>query len=136
VIDSVRVPSSDARTWAMLSHLAGLANFTSVPFGNILAPLIIYLFKKDQDPFIAEHGKESLNFQITVTIAGIALLLAYVTTFFVTIIGTRNAWPWPLIVIACLVLLLVFDVVNVAVAAVRSYNGDHARYPLSIRFLR
>jgi uncharacterized Tic20 family protein len=136
VTETVPVPSSDARTWAMLSHLAGLANFTTVPFGNILAPLIIYFTKKDVDPFIDEHVKESLNFQISVTIVGCFLLFAYVATFFVAIIGTRNAWPWPLIVIVCLVLLLIFDVVNVVVAAIRSYNGEHVRYPVSFRFLR
>jgi uncharacterized protein len=136
VTETAPVPSSDARTWAMLSHLAGLANFTSVPFGNIVAPLVIYLFRKDQDPFIAEQVKESLNFQLSVTIVGCFLLFAYVVTFFVAIIGTRNAWPWPLIVIACLVLWLIFDIVNVVVAAVRSYNGDHFRYPVSLRFLR
>ena len=132
----VPVPSSDARTWAMLSHLAGLANFTSVPFGNILAPLIIYFTKKDVDPYIAQHCKQSLKFQITVTILGCLLLCAYVTTFFVTIIGTRNAWPWPLAVFACLVVFLIFDVVSIAVAAVRSYNGEYFHYPFSFRFLR
>jgi uncharacterized Tic20 family protein len=130
------IPSSEARTWAMVSHLAALAIFTNVPFGNLLGPLIVYLIKKDQDPFIAEQGKESLNFQITVTIIGVLLLLGYIASFLVTIFGTKNAWPWPLIVIPWFVLLAFFDVVYIAYAAARSYNGEHFRYPLSIRFLR
>lgn len=120
----------------MGSHLAGLAVFLSVPFGNIIAPLAIFLAKKDQDPFIAEQAKESLNFQITVTIVGILLLLGYIASFIVVMLGTRDAWPWPLIIFPWLVLLAVFNVVSIVFAAVRSYNGEHYRYPVSIRFLR
>ena len=54
--------SKDARNMAMLCHL--LAIFT-----GFLGPLIIWLIKKDEDPFVDEHGKEALNFQITVFIA-------------------------------------------------------------------
>jgi uncharacterized Tic20 family protein len=137
VIEPVPVPSSDARTWAMLSHLAALAVFTSVPFGNVLGPLIVYLIKKDEDPFIAEQGKESINFQITVTIVGILLGLGYIAGFFAVILESRNTMlPWPLVFIPCFFALAVFDVVSVAFAAMRSYHGEHFRYPVSFRFLR
>ena len=120
----------------MASHLAALAVFTSIPFGNVLGPLAVYLIQKDLDPFVEEQGKESINFQITVTIIGIIVLLCYIASFFAVILGTHNAWPWPLLVIPCFFALVVFNVACVAVAAVRSYHGDHFRYPLSIRFLR
>lgn len=136
MIEPHPIPDSQARTWAMGSHLVALAIFTSVPFGNIIGPLVIYLVKKDQDPFITEQSKESLNFQITVTIVGILLLLGYLVSFVVVIVGNRDAWPWPLIVFPWLVLLAVFNVVSIIIAAVRSYNGEHYRYPVSIRFLR
>ena len=56
--------SKDARMWAMLCHLLGL-------FTCFIGPLIIWLIKKDEDPFIDDQGKEALNFQITVAIAGL-----------------------------------------------------------------
>ncbi len=54
--------SKDARMWAMLCHLLGF-------FTCFIGPLIIWLIKKDEDPFIDNQGKEALNFQITVAIA-------------------------------------------------------------------
>ena len=136
------VTDSDARTWAMLSHLAALAIFTSVPFGNILGPMLVFLIKKDAHPFIAEQGKESLNFQISVTIVGIILILTYVVGFFSFIFqnathnGPPTSFPWFIVAFACLFLLAVFNVNNIIVAAVQSYNGRHFRYPITIRFIR
>ena len=57
--------SKDAMSMAMLCHL--LAIFT-----GFLGPLIIWLIKKEDAPFVNDHGKEALNFQITVLIAMVA----------------------------------------------------------------
>ncbi len=53
----------DARTWAMLCHIGAFAGYI-IPFGHIIAPLVIWLIKKDESPFVDDQGKESLNFQI------------------------------------------------------------------------
>src|SRR4051812_12916572 len=60
--------TKDEKMWAMLSHLTSLSGYLIVPFGNVLAPLIIWLIKKDTMPFVDDQAKESLNFQITLTI--------------------------------------------------------------------
>lgn len=54
--------------WGMYCHLAALAGVIFVAVGNILGPLIIWLMKKDEFPFVNSEGKESLNFQISITI--------------------------------------------------------------------
>ena len=36
--------------------------------GQIVVPLVIWLAKKDESPFIADHARESLNFQISMTL--------------------------------------------------------------------
>jgi len=59
-----------SRNWAMGCHLAVLAVYMGIPFGNILGPLIIWLVKKDEFPLVDEQGKESLNFQISMLIYG------------------------------------------------------------------
>lgn len=62
----------------MACHLSSLIAYAGVPFGNIIGPLVIWLVKREESPFIDAHGKESLNFQITMTlytIASIALFL-------------------------------------------------------------
>ena len=57
-------PSSDEKTMALLSHILTLVS-------AFIAPLVIYLVKKDDSSFVAEHAKESLNFQITAFILSI-----------------------------------------------------------------
>ena len=59
--------SSDERMWGMLCHLSTFAGYL-VPFGNISGPLIVWLVKKDEYAFVDDQGKESLNFQISITI--------------------------------------------------------------------
>ena len=55
------VTDSD-RILAILSHVLTLVAW-------IFAPLVIYLVKKDESPFVREHAKESLNFQLTLILA-------------------------------------------------------------------
>jgi hypothetical protein len=108
------------RNWGMLCHLCALVWVIGVPLGNIAGPLIIWLLKKNDDPFIDEQGKESLNFQISMTIyACIAGILCFV-----------------LIGIPLLILVGVADLILTIVAAVKVSNAEPYRYPLTIRFFR
>lgn len=111
--------TKDERMWAMFSHIAAFAFFI-FPFGNILGPLVIWLIKKDDSAFVNEQGKESLNFQISVTIYGLAALLLSII----------------LIGIPILIALFIMDFVLVVVAAVKSNDGIHYKYPLSIQLIR
>jgi len=104
------IPTSDEKTLAILSHIL------TVVF-PILAPLIIYLVKKDESKFVAFHAKESLNFQITVMIIIIGL--------FITIIGILFAW---VVGIAALVFVIM--------ATIKASEGKLYKYPFSIRFIR
>ena len=69
----------DARTWGMLCHLTALSALLGVPMGSILGPLIVWLIKKNESPFVDDQGKESLNFQISFLIyyfiAGLLIFL-------------------------------------------------------------
>lgn len=107
--------SQDEKTLGMLAHLLALAGFI-VPFGNIIGPLVIWLLKKDELPFVDHHGKESLNFQISIFIYSIIAVI---------LIG------FPL-----LAAILIFDLVVVITAAVKANSGEEYAYPLSIRFIK
>ncbi len=109
----------DARTWAMLCHIGAFAGYI-IPFGHIIAPLVIWLIKKDESPFVDDQGKESLNFQISMSIyALIAALLI------IAVIG-----------IVLLTAVVIFDVIMVIIAAVRANSGERYRYPLCLRFIK
>lgn len=104
------IPTSDEKTMAILSHILTLV-------APILAPLIIYLIKKDESKFVTFHAKESLNFQITVMLIVIGL--------FITIIGIVLVW---IVGIAALVLVII--------ATIKASEGKLYKYPFSIRLIK
>lgn len=107
------------RTWAMFSHLAALLGYVGIPFGHIFGPLIIWLTKKDDDPFINTHARESLNFQISMTIyMMISFLLMFVFIGFILIF-----------------VLFALHISLTVLAALRANDGQFYRYPFTIRFL-
>ena len=108
-------PTQDARTMAMLAHLLGaLIGF--------LGPLIIWLVKKDEHPYIDDQAKEALNFHITLifayVVAGVITGISCGFLFFVAFI------PW------------VLQVVLGIMGAVEANKGTYYRYPLTIRLVQ
>src|SRR5258707_14654314 len=71
--------SSTVRTWCILAHATALVGFLVPVAGHIVGPLIVWLAKRQDSPEIDAHGKESLNFQISMfiwnVIAGILVLV-------------------------------------------------------------
>jgi uncharacterized Tic20 family protein len=113
------VVPQQARTYGMLCHLLAFAGFF-VPFGNIIGPLVMWLVKKDEMPFVDDQGKEVLNFQISMTIyTFVALLLCLI-----------------LIGIPLLLALLIADLVLTIIGAIRANSGEWYRYPFTIRFIK
>ena len=108
----------EVRNWAMLCHLTALLGLTTGLF--FLGPLVVWLLKKDEHPFIDEQGKESLNFQISMLIYGLVagILICVLIGFFL------------------LAALVIVDVVLVILASIKVSSGFAYRYPLTIRFLR
>jgi uncharacterized Tic20 family protein len=115
----VETSNRNEHTWGMLCHLAALAGYI-IPLGNIVGPLVVWLIKKDEYPFVDEQGKSSLNFQISMLIYEIvAIILCLILIGFILMIA-----------------LLVVNLVCVILAAVHANDGKSFRYPLSITFLR
>jgi uncharacterized Tic20 family protein len=130
VVEDTAVPSSEEKQWALFAHLSALAGciLTGPWFGwgCFIGPLIIWLIKKDTMPFVNDQAKEALNFNITVAIICVVLLILTVVTFG---IGIFIAGPIGFIVgIAWLVLTIV--------AAVKANEGVRYRYPFTLRFIK
>ncbi|MFT4155320.1 DUF4870 domain-containing protein [Parafilimonas sp.] len=103
-------PTSDEKTMALLSHVLTFVF-------PLLAPLVIYLVKKDESEFIKYHARESLNFQITLIIICFVLII--------TIVGILLLW-----------IVGIIDVVLVIVATLRASEGKLYKYPFSIRLIK
>ena len=118
-------PSHDEKNWAMACHLSALAGYLTF-FGFFVGPLIVWLVKKDEYPLVDDQGKEALNFNITVGIIFLALLLLSIVTLG---IGLIVAIPlWIIIGIAWLVLTII--------AAIKANQGIAYRYPLTLRLIK
>ena len=110
---------SDETMWAMFCHLGGLFGFV-FPFGNILAPLAIWLVHRDSFPLVDDQGKEAVNFQISISIYLIASAL-----MILIVIG-----------FVLLIALLIFALVVTVSAAIQASKGGKYRYPFTIRFIQ
>jgi len=112
--------SSDTRTWTVLCHASALIGFFVPWAGHILGPLIVWLAKRGDSPEIDAHGKESLNFQISMLIYSlIAGVLCLVLIGFV-LLG----------------ILHILNLILVIIASIQASEGKLYRYPISIRLIK
>ena len=126
----------DERSWAMLCHVSAFASVV-FPFGNILGPLVVWLVKREKYDVVDDQGKESLNFQISMTIYSVITLVVLVVALIDMLAGS-DPGKFPMTIVLAGATLLALGIINlvfVIIASVRSYQGERYRYPLSIRFV-
>lgn len=105
--------SQDERTVSLLTHLGAL-------LVSAVVPLIVFLLKKDDSPFLREQSRQSLNLQITLIIAAaVSSLLMVVLIGFVLL---------PLVVLAGWVLQII--------AAYRASQGEVFRMPFVLDLVK
>lgn len=106
-------PSQDEKNLALLSHIGTL-------FGSFVVPLVIYLVKKDESEFVTTHAKESLNFQISLFLYMLgSMILMLIFIGIILVLG-----------------LAILSLIGVIMASIAASNGQHYKYPLTIRFLK
>lgn len=112
-------PSAEwERTYALFIHLTLLLVHFAVP---VIPALVMWLIKRDQSHFVDDHGKEAVNFQISLLIYA----LASVPLIFACGIG-----------IALSVAVWVLGIVGMIMAAVAAHKGQFYRYPMCLRFVK
>jgi uncharacterized Tic20 family protein len=111
---------ANARTWSAFCHASALLGvFIHFP-GHLLAPLIIWLIKRDSSPEIDAHGKEAVNFQISMLIYN-----AIAAIFCLILVG-----------FVFLAVLWILNAIFVIIAAIQASDGKFYRYPMTIRFIQ
>ena len=110
--DLITVPSADEKNIAVIIHLGGT-------LFSVFPALIVWLLKKDDSPFVGEHAREALNFQITLLIGYvISSILMYI------LIGFLLAG-----------ILWVANIVLCILAAIAASKGEEYRYPFTLRLI-
>lgn len=108
------------KNMAMLCHLAAFGGFL-IPFGNIIGPLIFWMTGKADSGFVDEHGKASLNFQLSAT------LFFVISVVLILVIGP--------IAVAMIAGAVLYAVVMIIVNSVKAHNGEDGAYSITIQFL-
>jgi uncharacterized Tic20 family protein len=138
----------NVRTWAMLCHLGALAGFLFSPL-TVLGPVILWQIKKNELPEINQHGKDAVNFQLTIFIINFAIgiLLAMMWG---GIWGFAILWGNPLwsfggfglgfgfasIFVLIRVLLNLASWIFAIIAGIKANNGESFKYPFSYKFIK
>ncbi len=103
------------RAYAACNHLVFLA--LPIP---VIPQLVMWLIRRDASPFLDDHGKEALNFQISILLlsamAGMLIIVGIGLLFLL-------ALPW-------------FMIICTIVAGVKAAQGQYFRYPMTIRLIK
>lgn len=113
------------RNLALLCHAAGLAGCFLPGIAHISGPLSVWLWIRDRDPFIEEHGREAVNFQIS--------MLVYTAIPCLLLALTNNGL---FLIPFVLAFFYVLNVAGVLAASVFTRAGKSFYYPFIFRIVR
>ena len=116
--------TDDERTYALLMHLSLLAQLVLTLLA-LLIPIIMWQVKKDQSPFLDDHGREAVNFQISLIIWSIIFTVISIPLGFITCgIGFALA-----------LVPYVIGIIGMIQASIAANRGEFYRYPMTFRFV-
>ncbi|HEA29317.1 MAG TPA: DUF4870 domain-containing protein [Leeuwenhoekiella sp.] len=154
------MPSSINSHHRSVTTFIHLATFTKylIPLGNFIFPLLLWTAQRKESPFVDEHGRRAINFQISMFIYSICAILVALPFIAWQVIGIVKAnegydfegdfdafWNFFQIsglVITAIVLgtvltgFFIVELIAVISAAIRANSGEMCHYPLSIPFIK
>lgn len=121
--------SADDRTYATFMHLTTLAHLV-VPLAAIVIPIIMWNVKRKDSPYLDDHGREAINFQISLMLYSVLLpIVGMVVGFLLFFVGVVLTVP------LAVALPFVLGLIGVIAASTAANRGEFYRYPVTIRFL-
>jgi len=140
--EDIRPWNMDTNSFCMLMHLSQFAS-SVFPLAGIIMPIVMWQqFKKDSS-VIHENGKQIMNFMLTTFLVGIVFTLgmvAVVMTLFTNAASDQIPAAFSAMGIVTILLFAagfsIAYVVFIILAAIKAYNGQVGKYPLTIRFIR
>ncbi|WP_158601752.1 DUF4870 domain-containing protein [Solilutibacter pythonis] len=137
-------PSQEARLWALGAHVGALiAAFATSWFAGVAgaaAALLVWFLVRERWSFASAHAKEAFNFNLSMCLyAGAAVLTGFLSiggTVITLGFGALVTLSAGLLLLWVMVALAVAWLVFTVIAALKAWEGESYRYPLSIRLLR
>lgn len=112
--------ASDVRTYALLMHLTPLLGLV-LPVVSVAAPVIMWQVRRTSSPFIDDHGREAVNFHISLMVYALAGIPLSMFCF----VGI-GVW----------VAAGILAVVGMVMASIAAHNGEYYRYPMCLRWVK
>ncbi len=139
---------------ATFIHLSTFSRFI-IPFGNFIGPIVLWIANKEKSEFIDNHGKQAINFQLSIFLYTI-ILGTLTIPFFVFKIFSRldfidfNGFhdfhinigkPSPLLYIGgglgvLAVIGFIIELALIIIASLKARDGEYYKYPFTINFLK
>lgn len=117
------------KNYSSITHLSGFAGWL-FPFGNIIAPLVLWTAKKNESSFIDAHGKSAVNFQLSLILYGFLLALLFVPIAILTLgLGV-------IAIVLGIIPVIILKFVLIISASIKANNGEHYDYPFTIEFIK
>ena len=139
---------------ATFIHLSTFSRFI-IPFGNFIGPIVLWAANKDKSDFVDKHGKQAINFQISILLYAIIIGTISVPFFIFKLFdgldvidfhGFHNfhinvGEPSPLLYIggglgALAVIAFIIELALIVKASLTARDGNLYKYPLTINFLK
>lgn len=115
----------DERTWATFLHIGGIVAFAVIgPFAP-LVPLVMWLMKREASGYLDDHGREALNFSISVLIWSVLFTLFTIVTLGLGV----------LLVIPASIVGVILVIIWTAKGAIAANRGEFYRYPMCFRLI-
>ena len=117
------------KNYSSITHLSGFAGWF-IPFGNIIAPIVLWTAKKSESSYINNHGKSAVNFQLSLIVYSFLLALLIIPIAIFTLgLG--------LVAIAIgIIPAIILKFILIITASIKANNGEQYHYPFTIEFIK
>ncbi len=148
------------RNLAAVIHASTFSRYF-IPFGNFIVPLVLWIGNRNRLAFADHHGKQALNFQISLLLYSLVLVILSLPLFLGILpqvfeigildlesindfngiefqLNRGNVFSlWPLGVAGLFQLgLSVCNIVFTILATLKANEGTYYRYPFTINFIK
>lgn len=149
--------TSNEKNTATLLQLSLLSQYL-IPFGNFIFPLLIWSSKKSESKFVDTHGKQALNFQLSILLYTVIFMAVAIPTFILWLVNQLQAVNFDennininslltnqnisgiiilgFVAVLLAVIIKLFEFFLIIYAAFKAANGEEFSYPLTIKFIK
>jgi uncharacterized Tic20 family protein len=142
---------------ATLIHLSALGQFV-FPLSNYILPILIWTFKKEKSEYIDYTGKQVINFQLSILLYTIVLLLVAAPVFLIAFFNGLNFREvfenkdlffefvnfqnnYVLLSIGLIAFLILISIkftefFLILYASIKASEGEIYKYPFTIHFIK